>query len=90
MYYVYILLCKGGNLYTGYTDNLKKRFQDHRDGKGGKYTRSHMPDKIVYKEKLSTKSKALKREIEIKNWSRKEKIEKLKLKITINSNLKLL
>lgn len=81
MWFVYILQCNDGSLYTGYTNDVEKRFEKHRLGKGGKYTRSHKPQKIVYIEKLQTKIAALKREREIKSWSRNEKIETLKLRI---------
>ena len=79
MWWVYILLCQDGSLYTGSTNNLEKRFADHKNGKGGKYTRSHPPLKIVYQEELASKSAALKREIEIKSWSRLKKTKKLKI-----------
>lgn len=74
MYYVYILLCKENSLYTGISTNPRQRFEDHKSGKGGKYTRSHKPLKIVYQEKHPTKSSALKRELEIKNWPKSAKI----------------
>jgi putative endonuclease len=73
MWFVYILLCADGSLYTGSTNNLEKRFTDHQKGKGSKYTRSHKPIKIVYSEKLESKSAALKREIEIKKMSKTKK-----------------
>lgn len=73
MWFVYILLCTDGSYYTGSTNDIKKRFKDHLGGKGGKYTRSHKPKKIVYKEELATKSQALKREAEIKKFSRVKK-----------------
>jgi putative endonuclease len=72
-YFVYILLCQDGSYYTGSTNNVKKRFKDHLAGKGARYTKSHKPVKIVYKEKFTTKSEALKREAEIKSWPRKRK-----------------
>jgi len=75
MWFVYILLCKDASLYTGITNNPKKRFDDHQNGKGGRYTRSHQPVKLVYKEQLPTYSKALKREAEIKSWSRRKKLD---------------
>jgi putative endonuclease len=78
MWFVYILKCSDNSLYTGYTNNVKKRFETHKLGKGGKYTRSHKPVKIVYKEKLQTKVDALKREREIKSWSREQKLQILK------------
>jgi putative endonuclease len=79
MWFVYILLCQDGSFYTGATNNLEKRFLDHQSGRGGKYTRSHKPFKMVYSEKFPTQSEALKREIEIKSWSRGKKIKLLKL-----------
>lgn len=81
MWFVYIVLCQDESLYTGSTNNLEKRFLDHKNGKGGRYTRSHNPLKIVYREKIPTKSEALKREAEIKSWSRFKKIKDLRLKI---------
>ena len=79
MWFVYVILCSDSSLYTGYSDNVEKRFLDHLSGKGGRYTRSHKPIKIVYSEELPSKSAALKREYEIKSWSRKKKINLLKL-----------
>lgn len=73
MWFVYIIQCVDGSFYTGSTNNLEKRFLAHKNGKGGYYTRSHKPVRIVYKEKLNTKSEALKREHEIKKMKRAEK-----------------
>lgn len=81
MWYVYVLLCEDGSLYTGSSNSPRERFVDHKNGKGGKYTRSHKPVKLLYIEQLESKSEALKREIEIKSWNREEKIKLLKLKI---------
>ena len=83
MWFVYILLCEDNSLYTGSTNNLEKRFKTHKNGKGGSYTRSHKPFKIIHTEKFATKSEALKREIEIKSWSRPQKIQALKLVINV-------
>ncbi|OGG25749.1 hypothetical protein A2960_05380 [Candidatus Gottesmanbacteria bacterium RIFCSPLOWO2_01_FULL_39_12b] len=80
MWFVYVLLCSNQSLYTGITKDPKQRFLEHINGKGGRYTRSHKPVKIVYKEESSTKSEALKREKQIKGWSRLEKIRNLNLK----------
>jgi len=74
MWHVYLLLCKDKCIYTGITTDLKKRFAAHAAGKGGRYTRSHKPVKILYLEKYRTKSKALKREAEIKKWKREQKL----------------
>ncbi len=79
MWFVYILLCIDNSLYTGSTNNLEKRFLAHASGKGGSYTRSHKPLKIIYSEKFKTHSEALKREIEIKSWEREVKIKTLNL-----------
>lgn len=81
MWYIYILLCEDNSLYTGISDNPQKRFLDHKNGKGGKYTRLHQPTKIVYLEQFASKSEALKRELQIKGWSRGKKIKTLGLKI---------
>lgn len=73
--YVYILRCKDGTYYTGWTNDLEARLQAHRDGKGAKYTRGRSPLSLVYSEVLSTKEEALKREYEIKQLTRKKKEE---------------
>ncbi|MRG86874.1 GIY-YIG nuclease family protein [Salinibacillus xinjiangensis] len=74
VYYTYILRCKDGTLYTGYTNRLKHRLKLHREGKGAKYTRGRGPLKLEYVEGHLTKSDALKREYEIKQLSKKEKL----------------
>lgn len=81
MYFVYILLCEDKSLYTGSSNNVEQRFLAHTSGKGSRYTRSHKPVKVVYKEQFESKSAALKREIEIKKWSHDQKIQRLNLKI---------
>ncbi len=73
MWFVYVLECEDGSFYTGSTNNLEKRFLEHKNGQGGKYTRSHKPIKIIYSEKLSTQSEALKKEAQIKSWPRAKK-----------------
>jgi len=72
---IYILKCKDGSLYCGITNNLAKRLKQHKgEVKGGaKYTRSHWPCKLVYKEKSASRSKALQRESVIKKMSKDEK-----------------
>ena len=79
MWFVYILLCSDGTLYTGSSPDPHQRFKHHKLGKGGRYTRSHKPIRIVYTEQLDSKSAALKREVEVKAWSREKKIRILKL-----------
>ncbi len=72
---VYILQCADGTLYTGITNDLKKRLTAHNNGTGAKYTRGRGPVKLLYKETRRTKSAALKREAVIKCLSRIEKIQ---------------
>lgn len=81
MWFVYVIQCVDESLYTGSTNNLEKRFLDHKNGKGGYYTRSHKPIRLVYSEGAPTHSAALKREAEIKDWSRAMKIKTLKLEL---------
>jgi len=79
MYYVYILECADKTLYTGYTTDLDKRIKNHNESKvGAKYTKARRPVALKYSEKLATLSEALKREIEIKNLTRKEKLKLIK------------
>ena len=72
---IYILECIDGSLYCGITNNLEKRLKQHKgEIKGGaKYTRSHLPCKLVYKEKSTSRSEASQRESVIKKMSRDEK-----------------
>jgi len=71
---VYILRCKDGTLYTGYTNNLEQRMQKREEGKGAKYTKGRGPFQLMYIEKFMTKNEALKREYEIKQLTRKGKL----------------
>jgi len=80
MWFVYIIKCEDGSLYTGATNDLKKRFEAHKNGKGAKYTKSHIPEKIVFFEKHSKKIIALRREREIKDLTREEKLELIRNK----------
>ncbi|MEK7571490.1 MAG: GIY-YIG nuclease family protein [Patescibacteria group bacterium] len=81
-WFVYILLCRDTSLYTGASPDPEERFLTHQKGKGSKYTRSHPPLKLVYQEACGTHSNALKRELEIKSWSREKKITQLGLILT--------
>lgn len=75
MCYVYILRCADNTLYTGWTNNLEKRINNHNNGTGAKYTKARTPVELVYFEEYETKSEALKREYAIKQLSRKNKLE---------------
>lgn len=75
MNYVYIVECSDGTLYTGWTNNLERRVKQHSNGSGSKYTRGRGPVKLVYYEEYDEKTDAMKREYEIKRYSRKDKLK---------------
>ena len=72
-WYVYILLCRGQTLYCGISDDVLRRLELHRSGKGAKYTRGRGPLELVYVEECDSYSDALKREYAIKRLPRGEK-----------------
>ena len=76
---VYMLLCDDNTIYTGITNDLKKRFDNHISGKGAKYLRGRKPLEIVYTENFKNRSMATKREMEIKKLNRKEKETLIKI-----------
>jgi len=76
MNYAYMVRCADGSLYSGWTNDLKKRLAAHNAGKGAKYTKSRLPVELVYFEEFTTKEEAMRREWELKCLPR---VEKLKL-----------
>ena len=80
MYFVYIIQCKDNTLYTGITTDVERRFNEHKIGKGGAYTRSKKVKKVLYIEQFKTRGEALKREAEIKSWNRQKKLNLVQLK----------
>ena len=74
IWYLYILRCGDGTLYTGITTDVEKRLQAHRAGKGAKYTRGRAPLELVYRETCGTHGEALKREQKVKKLSRTDKL----------------
>lgn len=74
MYYVYILECKDGTLYTGITNDLSRRLAMHAAGRGGSYTRSRGVVGFIHTERRRTRGTALKREAAIKRLTRDEKL----------------
>ena len=72
-WFVYILLCGDQTLYCGITDNVQRRLEAHRTGKGAKYTRGRGPLELVYREECESHSDALKRELAVKAMPREEK-----------------
>jgi len=75
MYYVYLLQCRDGTIYTGITTDVERRFKEHKNGKGGQYTSSRKVVKLLYTETQKDRSNALKRESKIKGWRRKKKLD---------------
>lgn len=73
-WYVYILHCGDGTLYTGITDDVPRRLAAHRSGRGAKYTRGRGPLELIYQEELPDKSAALRREYAVKQLKRSEKL----------------
>ncbi|MBI4210044.1 MAG: GIY-YIG nuclease family protein [Candidatus Diapherotrites archaeon] len=72
-YFVYLLECADGSYYCGYTSDIGKRIAAHNAGTGARYTRSRRPVKLVYCEGIRTRKAAMKREIEVKTFTKLEK-----------------
>jgi UV DNA damage endonuclease len=70
---VYVLRCADGSLYTGITNDLERRLEQHNGGTASRYTRSRLPVTLAYQESQTNQSMALKRELAIKAMSRKAK-----------------
>lgn len=78
--YTYIVECRDGSLYTGWTTDLKKRISAHNAGTGAKYTKTRRPVKLLYWEEFETKQEAMKREYAIKHMSRPQKLKLIEQK----------
>lgn len=77
--YTYILECKDGTYYTGWTNNLEKRLKDHNEGRGAKYTKARLPVFLIYYEEFQTKEEAMRREYAIKHMTRSDKEKLIKV-----------
>lgn len=75
MWYLYILRLSDSSLYTGITNDIKRRLEQHRNGNGSKYVRSRLPLELVYREEYNDRSSASKKEMQIKKWSKERKEE---------------
>ncbi len=75
--YVYMVRCRDGSLYTGWTTDPARRLAEHNSGKGAKYTKSRRPVELVYLEELDSREDALRREAGIKRLKRSEKLRLL-------------
>jgi putative endonuclease len=74
-HYFYVLTCRDGSFYGGYTNNLERRIKLHNEGKGAKYTRGRGPVTLTYFQRFSTKVEAMRAEYQFKHLSRKQKME---------------
>lgn len=74
MWYVYILICSDDTLYTGISNDPSKRLEEHRSGKGAKYTRGRSPLEMVYLSESGNRSEASKEEYRIKKLPREAKL----------------
>lgn len=79
VWYLYILRCGDGSLYTGITTDVERRLEAHSNGTGAKYTRGRGPLTLVYRETCGTHSAALKRELQVKSMTRQQKQELIRL-----------
>ncbi|MFG6497479.1 GIY-YIG nuclease family protein [Fictibacillus sp. UD] len=77
-HFLYILECGDGTYYTGYTNDLAKRLEKHKEGKGAKYTRGRGPLKLVFQKSFSTKQEAMRMEFAVKKLNRAEKERMIK------------
>jgi len=73
VHFVYIVRCRDGTLYTGYARDPRRREKAHNSGRGARYTSGRLPVALAYAEPCGSKSEALKRECELKRWSRARK-----------------
>jgi putative endonuclease len=72
--WVYMLRCRDGSLYTGWTINLERRLVTHSDGKASRYTASRLPVELAFAQPMPDRSAAMREEIRIKRLSRSEKL----------------
>jgi len=73
VHFVYIVRCRDGTLYTGYARDPQHRAKVHNSGRGARYTSGRLPVTLAYSEPFDSKSEALRRECELKSWSRAKK-----------------
>ena len=73
MYYLYLALCENNSIYTGVTNNLNRRLTEHRTRSGGWHTKLYPAIKFLHTEKFQTKQEAIRREKQLKGWTRAKK-----------------
>jgi putative endonuclease len=89
MHFVYMLKCRDGSLYTGWTTDVKRRLREHNSGRGAKCTRARLPVTLLYSESFQTKKEAMRREYYIKQLTREEKLELVRASVSIGKDEKL-
>jgi putative endonuclease len=70
---MYILLCSDGSYYTGSTNDINRRFDQHQSGLGANHTKKRLPVELIYSEEYSRVSTAFYREKQVQGWSRRKK-----------------
>ena len=73
-WFVYILQCEGGSFYVGHSSNVAARVAAHCSKKGSRHTMAYRPGKLVYFERFSAEDQAVKREVQLKKWTREKKM----------------
>jgi len=84
---MYILECCDGRFYIGMTNNVQKRLSEHQSGKGGRFTRSFGVKKLLYQEEYATRQEAMKREAQVKGFTKKQKLVLVKRNLNIPKEL---
>ena len=87
-WYLYMIRCRNGSLYTGIATDVEARLADHRANKGAKYLRSRGPLKLVFKKKVGTRGSALKAERKLKRLPKNKKEALIKTGAGLESLLK--
>lgn len=72
-WHVYLVRCSDGSIYTGITDNVEARLKKHNSGRGARYTAQRRPVVLLHSEELESQGTAMKREAQIKRWSKQQK-----------------
>jgi putative endonuclease len=83
-HYFYVLSCRDGSLYAGYTNDLERRVRLHNEGKGAKYTKGRGPVELIHSKVYKTKSEALKAEYAFKQLPRARKDQFLAMELEEN------
>ena len=77
MWYAYAILCDDGSIYKGHTDNITRRLNEHKIGRGAEHTKRHKPVKIIFTKEFSTQSEAVAYEKYLKTGSGREMLKSL-------------